>query len=211
MDTFPRKTGHPRDGTLERGHEFRDNNSGNNSDNSGNRNSAQFRQFECLRGRNAGYPSPPRTVPDARFSRIRFLGCTRFRVKRVLSSISSAADFGYARPRYLYPVENLLELRPIETLPLSSPAVELFEHRPKRNFQEDFQRYEVSSHPIVIEEKIDLSRIARLYCFPVRFGMTAPICYIFHTANNCRIAQIMDSAICSQLSVDRPNPNRIVW
>ncbi len=31
------------------------------------------------RGRKAGCPAPPRTDPDVRFSRIRFLGCTRLR------------------------------------------------------------------------------------------------------------------------------------
>ncbi|NOQ22968.1 MAG: hypothetical protein GQ565_10035 [Candidatus Aegiribacteria sp.] len=34
-----------------------------------------------IRGRNVSYLNTPRTVPDVRFSRIRFLGCTRFRAR----------------------------------------------------------------------------------------------------------------------------------
>jgi hypothetical protein len=104
----------------------------------------------CSRQSWSRLPGTPRTVPDVRFSRIRFLGRTRLRVKRVLSSVSSPTDFGYTRPGYLYPVENLVELRPGETLPLATSSIEPFVCRLFYCLEEVFQRPEVSSHSVVI-------------------------------------------------------------
>ncbi len=59
-----------------------------------------------------------------------------------LSSVSSATDFGYARPCYLYPFEKLVELHPGETLPLPTSSIEPFVYRLFYYLEEVFQRPE---------------------------------------------------------------------
>lgn len=73
-------------------------------------------------GRNAGYQAP-HTVPDVRFSRIRFLGCTRFRTglsQRTLMRTPLSRRFW---PGYLRVFKHTLELLPPIASPLA-PAVQ---------------------------------------------------------------------------------------
>ena len=86
----------------------------------------------CLRflkhrhGRDAGYPTPPVQIPDVQFSRIRFLGCTRFRNPRVWEKAIPLREVGLGAPaRHVRPKFPMRAASHRHPLPLvdGSPAL----------------------------------------------------------------------------------------
>ena len=76
-------------------------------------------------GRNADYPTPPPTVPDVRFSRIRFLGCTRFRVGLSQRNLMKTSLFRRFRSGCSRVFKHPLEFVPIIAFALI-PAIQPF-------------------------------------------------------------------------------------
>ena len=90
---------------------------------------------------------PGRAVFSHPVPRLYSLPCCKAKLS---NKHSSPADFGYARSCYFSTVEDLNKKSPCETSSLTATTVEPFEYTFNNPFVEAFQRYIVSSHPIVV-------------------------------------------------------------